>query len=67
MKRAVYLGFLILLFPKPAHAYLDPGTGSYLLQILAAGLLSSLFFFRNRGRRLKNLILKIFGKDKKES
>lgn len=29
---------MIMLCP-PAHAYLDPGTGSYLLQILAGGFL----------------------------
>ena len=28
----------ILLFPRPALAYLDPGTGSVVLQILLAGL-----------------------------
>ncbi|MFP3895338.1 MAG: hypothetical protein ACLFV5_00665 [Anaerolineales bacterium] len=33
------LGVLVavsLLLPRPAHAYLDPGTGSYILQLLIA-------------------------------
>ncbi len=29
--------------PPRAEAYLDPGTGSYILQILIAGLLSALY------------------------
>ncbi len=28
---------LFVLFPQTVHAYLDPGTGSMLLQILMAG------------------------------
>ncbi|MCR4305814.1 MAG: hypothetical protein NUV73_01890 [Candidatus Daviesbacteria bacterium] len=67
MKAYFYLGLLILIFPREAHAYLDPGTGSYLLQILAAGILASLFFIKSWWRRLKNLFLKILRKDKKES
>ncbi len=27
---------------QPAHAYVDPGTGSYVLQLLVAGLLGGL-------------------------
>ena len=34
-----YLLALCLIFPQPAHAYLDPGTGSYILQVLLAALL----------------------------
>ena len=30
--------FLALIFVEPAHAYLDPGTGSAILQGLLAGL-----------------------------
>ncbi len=30
-----------LLMPRQAHAYLDPGSGSFLLQILIAGLLGA--------------------------
>lgn len=62
MKKVIYLLALVLIFPRKADAYLDPGTGSYLLQILAAGALATLFFFKSWWRRLKNLILKIFKK-----
>ncbi len=40
---ALALGYLLILFvvpPRVALAYLDPGAGSYLIQILVAGLLA---------------------------
>lgn len=36
---AALFGFLwILIFSRPAHAYIDPGTGSMVLQMVLAGL-----------------------------
>ena len=35
----ISLLFLEFFFAKPALAYLDPGTGSYVFQILIAGIL----------------------------
>ena len=29
---------LLILFPRPAHAYLDPGSGSMMIQLLLAGV-----------------------------
>ena len=37
---------LAVLFPPKAHAYLDPGTGSYLLQITAAVFFAGLFILK---------------------
>jgi hypothetical protein len=34
---------LLLVLPSIAHAYLDPGTGSYVVQLLIGGLLGGLF------------------------
>lgn len=59
-KIILYLGVLFLLFPRPAHAYIDPGNGSYLLQITAGILFSALFFFKNWWGKIKGLFLKIF-------
>jgi len=48
MKQQHRLLFLVLLsFPGIAHAYIDPGTGSLLLQGLIAALASVLIFWRN--------------------
>jgi len=37
------LTLLLLSLPSVAHAYLDPGTGSYVVQLLIGGLLGGLF------------------------
>ena len=37
------LALLMICFPRPLAAYLDPGSGSYLLQVLVAGLLGASF------------------------
>jgi hypothetical protein len=37
---------LVLTVPCAAHAYVDPGTGSYLFQLAAAGLLAGMFTVR---------------------
>jgi hypothetical protein len=41
-------------------SYLDPGSGSYLLQLLIAGLLGALFVLRGYLGRVKDFILGIF-------
>lgn len=59
-----YITLLVILFPKPVYAYLDPGTGSYLFQILIAGVLGSLFFVKSIFRRVKGFLKRIFKKNK---
>ncbi len=34
---------LLTAVPRPALAYIDPGAGSYMLQLLLAGAISALF------------------------
>jgi hypothetical protein len=34
--------------------YIDPSSGSYLIQMLIAGVLGSLFFFKNAWLKVKN-------------
>ena len=43
------LALLILCLPRPLAAYLDPGSGSFLLQVLVAGLLGASFAVRRFG------------------
>jgi len=40
---------------RTKQAYLDPGSGSYLLQLLIAGLLGGLFAIRAYWGKIKNL------------
>lgn len=58
--------FLCLCFPVKAYAYLDPGTGSYMLQMLAATLLGALYALKIYWSRLKAFIRDLFSKDKKD-
>jgi hypothetical protein len=64
--KTVLLWFILfsLLFSKPAYAYLDPGIGSYLLQIALAFLLAAFFAMKLFYRKLKNAFKKIFFKNK---
>lgn len=43
----------LLAFPLDAWAYLDPGTGSYILQLALAGILASMFTLKMYWQRLK--------------
>jgi len=45
-----------------AHAYIDPGTGSYLLQLMAAGLFGLAFTIKIFWRKIKTFVLKMFRK-----
>jgi hypothetical protein len=38
----------------PHLLYIDPGSGSYLIQVIIAGALGIAFFFKNIGRFFKN-------------
>ncbi|MBL0232304.1 MAG: hypothetical protein IPQ08_01415 [Chitinophagaceae bacterium] len=44
--------------------YLDPGSGSYLVQALVAGALGVVFFFRNILNYIKAFFALLFGKKK---
>jgi hypothetical protein len=37
--------------------YIDPSSGSYLIQMLIAGILGSLFFFKNAWFKVKSFFL----------
>jgi hypothetical protein len=39
----------------PASAYIDPGTGSMLLQMFAAGVAGAIFYFRELRIKLRSL------------
>lgn len=54
--------FFLIVLAQDAHAYLDPGTGSYFFQILIAGLLGVLFFMKNFWRNLATALKSFFFK-----
>jgi hypothetical protein len=44
---------LVLVWPTPAHAYLDLGTGSMVLQVAVASLMAGLFTLKIYWRKLR--------------
>lgn len=57
----------LLALPLRAHAYLDPGTGSYFFQILIAVVVSGLFVIKTRLRNIKARLAGIFSSKKKNN
>jgi len=45
--RFAALACFLALLPLPAHAYIDPGSGSIVLQMVLAAIAGGVFFFRN--------------------
>ncbi len=60
LNSALIIGDLIPAAEK--SLYLDPGSGSFILQILLAALLGGFFIFRSYVARLFNSIKRLFGK-----
>ena len=46
---------IAVLVPRPAHAYIDPGSGSYVLQILVGGLVAVSFAVKTFWNSLRGL------------
>lgn len=62
--------YAILIFAvatKSAHAYLDPGTGSYVLQIIAAVFLAGTVVIKGFSRQIRDLFQNIFSRKGKDS
>jgi len=57
MFKKTYLLFFILIIPTIAYAYLDPGTGAVLINVIIASIAAGLYF-------IKGFFLKLFGKKK---
>lgn len=49
-------------FAVNAQAYIDPGSGSFLLQILIAGFVGAMFYFRQGVEAVKRFFGRVFGK-----
>ena len=56
------LGFFSVLATQNAHAYLDPASGSYFLQMLIAGILGGLFALKIFWVKIKSFFSAPFSK-----
>ena len=63
----VFFVFVFFVFVPKVSAYLDPGTGSYMIQLVTGGLLGSLFLIKNYWRDIVSTIKKIFSKKNHEN
>jgi hypothetical protein len=54
------VGALILIFSSEASAYIDPGTGSFLLQMLIAGIVGAGFAIGIFWRSVKGFFARLF-------
>lgn len=48
---------------NPAYAYIDPGSGSYLFQIMLASLVGAVFAVKTYWVKIKEIARKLFHKD----
>lgn len=63
LRMAIPCGLLlVLILAGPARAYLDPGSGSYLLQVALAGLFGALFALKLYWQRLRGFFSRWFTK-----
>lgn len=58
----IFLLFVFFVFVPKVSAYLDPGTGSYMIQLLMGGLLGSLFLIKNYWTNIVSIIKNFFSK-----
>jgi hypothetical protein len=69
-KEVTYLliaAFIIFLsFPKNCLAYIDPGSGSYVVQVIIASLLGATFAIKLYWKKLIKLIKDVFNKKEKK-
>ena len=63
---AVLLSLLYLVSPQRAYAYLDPGTGSYILQLAIALLLGGSLAIKIYWRKIKTYFANLFSKKQKD-
>ncbi len=57
----------VFLLSRPAAAYIDPGTGSMMLQLLIGGIAGSLLILKIYYRRIVDKLHSWFGKEVEEA
>lgn len=61
--RCFFLLLALFLIAPSVYAYLDPGTGSMLLQLLIGGIAAALLSIKVYWKKIKGLLVRIFSKD----
>lgn len=63
----VFLSIFLLPTQKPAYAYLDPGTGSLIFQILVGVFLTILYIIKNSFKNIKIFLTRLLSRKQKET
>ena len=63
VRMSVATALLLVLIEQPADAYIDPGSASYLFQLLAGGALAALFLVRTYWNRLVTGLRSLISRD----
>ena len=54
--------FFLILLPARSYAYIDPGTGSFVVQMLIAAVLGAFFALKMYWQRLRTFFSKLLAK-----
>ena len=63
----VVISVIIMISAVKSYGYIDLGTGSYILQILLAGILGGLYAFKGWIRKAITSVMAFFSKQKAQS
>ncbi len=61
-----FLGFVMVLFAADASAYIDPGPGSYIFQLLLAGLLGAAYVLKVYWMKVVYFLRNVFMRSQKD-
>lgn len=63
----ILIYFICLVSPRAAYAYLDPGTGSYILQLAIAALLGGSVMIKIYWKKIRTYLANLFSKKRKDN
>jgi cytochrome c oxidase assembly factor CtaG len=58
---------LLIALTSPAHAYVDAGSGSYMIQMSLASVLAVVFSVKLAWQRFRASAIELFSRERKES
>ena len=64
--KVIFLFIFYVITAKRAYAYLDPGSGSFMFQLLVGAILGGLFTIKIYFKKIKLFFIKLFNKQKKD-
>lgn len=62
----IIFGMVYLMLPQTAYSYLDPGTGSYIIQIVLAAFVGAAFTLKIYWAKIKIFFVDLFTKNPKK-